>query len=267
MKRVKRRIFAGRVCEQEVYMVADSDVPAARKKPRLRFKDEDERAAHRDGIARRAHVRAFNANFSPSSLYSTLTFDNEHEVHTFDEAKRLRANYIRRLQRRFPQAVIFAYLGRGKSTRRIHMHMVSEGIPAEVIEELWRMGDVVRIEHLRDQNFRAGAPIGQDYAGLATYLYNHWTPEQGGHHYYKSRNAGECDRKDAHECKRTYSAKNPPVPPHAPDGYAYYLTNVYITPYGYMNFRYTMMSTLTPTGRPRTLAPPAVEYEIIERRE
>ncbi len=259
MQKVKRRTFSGHVCEQEIYSVADEPGVALKgRKPRLRFQTEEQRAAHRDGIARRAHTRAFNANFSPSSLYSTLTFDDGHEVHTFRDAKRLLRNYIRRLQRRYPEAVIFAYLGRGKSTNRIHAHMVSEGIPADVITALWGMGDIERVVPLRETNHRRrdGCEIGRDYSGLANYLYNHWTPEQGGHRYYKSRTAKACDREDAAPCKRSYTKEHPPKPPKAPDGYEYFLTDIISTPYGYMNFRYCLLRTTTPTGRPRRFEPP-----------
>ena len=119
MKRVKRRLFSGAVCEQIVYNVPDrADVK--KSAPRLRFKSEEEREQHRLGISRRNHARLVNENFSPTSLYSTLTFDDEHEVHTFEEAKRIRTLYVRRLKYACPDAVIFIYLGRGKSTNRIH---------------------------------------------------------------------------------------------------------------------------------------------------
>lgn len=61
-----------------------------------------------------------NENFSPLSLYSTLTFDDDSEVHTFSEARRIRDNYFRRLQRACPDAKIIIYMGRGKSTKLIH---------------------------------------------------------------------------------------------------------------------------------------------------
>ena len=51
-------------------------------------------------------MRLFNQNFGPSSLYSTLTLNNEYEVHTFQEARRLRDNYTRRLMYHFPGARI-----------------------------------------------------------------------------------------------------------------------------------------------------------------
>lgn len=45
----------------------------------------------------------------------------------------MRDNFIRRLQYAYPDVRIMAYLGRGKATQRIHMHMVSEGVPEEYI--------------------------------------------------------------------------------------------------------------------------------------
>ena len=256
MRRVKRRIFSGTVCEQEVYLTTDQTTPVRQleggKVHRLRFRDEEERKRHREGMARRAHIRAFNANFGPSSLYATLTMDNEHEVHTFEDAKRVRERYIRRLLHRHPQAVIFAYLGRGENTRRIHMHMVCEGIPEQDIIGLWRQGRVCRLEHLREVNYDiSGRCVGRDYSGLANYLFDHWTPEQGGHHYYKSRTARPCDREEATDCKTAYSETRPPRPPKAPEGYTYELVDVFATSYGYYNFRYVMLPIRRPPGRPK----------------
>ena len=76
MQRVKRRIFSGVVCEQEVYTVSDR-ANIKKAEPRPRFKDDEERAQHRIGISKRKHQRLVNENFSPLSLYSTLTFDDD----------------------------------------------------------------------------------------------------------------------------------------------------------------------------------------------
>ena len=39
----------------------------------------------------------YGNNFGPTSKYSTLTMDDEHEVHTFQEARRVRDNFYNRL--------------------------------------------------------------------------------------------------------------------------------------------------------------------------
>lgn len=117
MQRVKRRIFSGAVCEQEVFNISDRLTDIKKAEPRPRFKTEEEREQHRIGISRRKHARLVNENFSPRSLYSTLTLDNENEVHTFKEAKRIRDLFVRRLKYAFPDAVIFIYLFR---TRQEH---------------------------------------------------------------------------------------------------------------------------------------------------
>ena len=92
MQRVKTRLFSGAVCEQIVFNVPDRVRDIKKAEPKPRFKTEEEREQHRIGISRRKHVRLFNANFGPTSLYSTLTLNNEYEVHTFKEARRLRDN-------------------------------------------------------------------------------------------------------------------------------------------------------------------------------
>ena len=180
MRRAKQRIFSGAVCEQIVYTVPERTRDIKKTKPRPRFENEEDRAEHRKRIALRNYVRMFNASFSPTSLYSTLTFDDEHEVHTFQEARRIQDAYVRRLKRACPDARFTIVKGRGVNTDRIHFHMVSDGIPEEIIRGKWGQGPVNRIVHLRSNCAYQGVDHGQDYTGLATYLLNHWTEEQGG---------------------------------------------------------------------------------------
>lgn len=242
MRRMKRRIFAGAVCEQIIYNVPDGvrDVQGfePERKIRQRFRDEKERAEFLREISRRLHFRSFSANFSTTSIYSTLTFDDDHEVHTFKEAKRIRHNFRRVLERAYPEAVFFIYMGRGKSTSRIHFHMVSEGIPKEFIKSKWKYGDVVRFSNLRKHNYYDGVDHGQDYTGLANYLFNHWTEEVGGHRWFQTKNARKPEREKAKEVaqRKKYSAQRPP---RAPEGYK--LVEAKETPYGYQYFKYIWM--------------------------
>lgn len=234
MKRVKVTTDSGVVREVTVFNVPERvDVKKA-KPPRPRFKDEDERAAFCLEIARRRHTRVFNANFGPSSFYSTLTFNDEHEVHTFPEARRVRDNYMRMLRYHFPRAKIIIYMGRGKSTHRIHFHMVSEGVPEEMIKKLWRHGEIKQTGHLRKHNYYNGVDHGQDYTGLANYLFNHWTPEQGGRRRYKqTANLQKHEKGKPVEVHREYSERRPP---RTPKGYI--LVETKNTKYGYCYFKY-----------------------------
>ena len=238
MRQLKRRTFAGCVCDQIVYNAPDNVRNIKKYDPRPpRFKTEEERAQFLIGISRRKHARSFNANFSPNSLYSTLTFDDDNELHNFKDAKRIRDNFIRALKRKYPNAVIFFYLGRGKSTHRIHCHMVSEGIPKEFITEKWKYGTINRISNLRHHCYYDGVDHGQDYTGLANYLFNHWTPEQGGHRWKQTQNARKPDREDPTEVKIRggYSKKRPPRPPKG-----YKLVETYTTKYGFIYFKYVV---------------------------
>ncbi len=232
-RRVKRKIFSGCVCEQEVYRISDKSKNVKAAKPRLRFKSEEERQKHKEGISRRRHARLVNENFSSTSYYSTFTFDNENEIHTFDDAKHIRDLFVRRLKYAFPNAVIFIYLGRGRNTKRIHVHMLSEGVPEETLRKQWIYGTVVDIAHLRAHNYYGGVDYGQDYTGLANYLFDHWTPEQGGHRWKQTRNARSPDKESVEEIKRIYTEKSPPK---APKGYK--LVETKCNGYGYMYFKY-----------------------------
>lgn len=233
MRRVKRRIFSGVVCEQEVFTISERVRDIEKAEPRPRFKTEEEREAHKLGISRRKHARLVNENFSPRSLYSTLTMDNAHEVHTFEEARHVADLFVRRLKYHAPDAKITLYMGRGKSTHRIHFHMLSDGASEELIREQWGEGDVLRIEHLREHNFYDGVDHGQDYTGLANYLFDHWTPEQGGHRWKQTRNLERPDREAPTVTRREYSERKPP---RAPKGYI--LVESKATKFGYLYFKY-----------------------------
>ena len=234
MKRVKVRTDSGAVTELVFYNVSDrADVRKA-KPPRPRFKDEAERAAFNLAIARRRHARIVNANFGPTSYKGTLTFSDAYEVHTFNDARRIRDNFIRALRRRFPEARIMMYMGRGKSTHRIHFHILIEGVPEDVIRELWYLGEVIELKHLRAHNTYDSVDHGQDYTGLANYYFDHWTPEQGGRRRWKqTANLRKPEKDKPVEVKREYSETRPP---NAPKGCI--LVESKQTKYGYCYFKY-----------------------------
>ena len=235
VQRIKRRIFSGVVCEQEVFSVSSKIKDIKTAEPRQRFKTDEEREQHKLGISKRKHARMVNENFSPRSLYSTLTMDDEHEVHTFKDAKRTRDLFIRRLRYKMPAAQISIYMGRGKNTHRIHFHMLSDGVPEALIREQWKAGNVLRIEPMREHNYYNGVDYGQDYTGLANYLFDHWTVEQGGHRWKQTNNLRKPDKETPTIIKRVYTEKNPPRPP---KGYKFVESRS--TKFGYLYFKYVV---------------------------
>jgi len=216
MKRVKRRTFSGVVCEQEVYNVADQTALKDAKPSRPRFKNEEERERHKIEISRRRHALMFNENFSPASLYSTLTFDAE----------------------KVTEAVV---VGSGE-TPSVGGAAIEQ---FNTSREKWGFGDVCRITNLREHNFYDGVDHGQDYTGLANYLFDHWKKEFGGHRWKQTKNARKPDRETPTLAIREYSEKKPPV---APKGY--FLVETKTTKYGYMYFKYVRIPK-EPEKRPR----------------
>lgn len=252
MKRIKKRIFSGTVCEQIVFNTSDRIRNISDAKPRVRFKTQAEREQHKLLISRRRHARLINENMDPSGHYSTLTFSNEYEVHTFDEARIVRDRFRRRLKYHFPDAVIFLYMGRGKATNRIHFHMISKGVPEQTILKYWVYGSVVRIESLRSHNYYDGKDHGQDYTGLANYCFDHWTPEVGGHRWNVTKNARKPQEEDAVEVKRDYTTEKPPKPPKG-----YILVTATANKYGYFYFKYVKEPPKETQTKNRKNRPPA----------
>lgn len=232
MRRVKKRMDSGCVCEQIVYPVPDNaDIKTYKK--RLRFKTEADRLAHKERISRANFIRMVNENHSPASLYSTLTFDDENELYSFKDARRIRAIYRRRLQRVNPSAKIIIVMGRGRSASRIHFHMISLGVTEEDVRKAWTWGSIVESKHLRKHNRYNGIDHGQDYTGLANYLFDHWTEEQGGHRYMATRNHKKPEAETPQEVKREYTVDKPP---RAPIGYK--LVEAKATSFGYLYYKY-----------------------------
>ena len=126
-------------------------------------------------------------------------------------------------------------MGRGKTTFRIHFHMISDGVSEKLIRDLWGLGDVLRIEHLREHNYYNGVDYGRDYTGLANYLFDHWTPEQGGHRWKQTKNLKRPEREEPTVVKRNYSTTRPPRPPKG-----YVLVESKETQWGYLYFKYVL---------------------------
>ena len=236
-KMVKQRIFAGEVCDQMVYLQQEDGRGISVKNPAPRFKTEGEREEHRRKIARRNHALLINANFGPTSYFSTFTFDNENEVYEFEDAKRVRDIFWRRLRGKNPKAKLSIYMGRGKSTARIHFHVLSDGIAPEDLKACWTWGDIRECRQFRDHNIDkvTGTDHGHDYTNVANYCFDHWTIEQGkGARYKHTRNFCQPEIEMPTVCHIIYSPERPPI---APKGYIY-TGDCYSTPYGYMRFRY-----------------------------
>ena len=236
--RHKRRKFSGCVCEQIVYTVSSGAGLRTSKPKKPRFQTEAEREEFNQKISAAKFAALVNANFGPTSFYSTLTLDADHEVHTAQEMRRIRDNYYRRLLYRHPEAKLVIVYGRGKSTNRFHLHMITDGIPVDEIGKLWGLGSVIDCKPLRKHNYyvnQNGDKVdhGQDYTALANYLHGHWRKEFGGHRWKASRNCVRPEPEPATEAVREYSPQRPPV---APRGYI--LVEARATQYGFLYFKY-----------------------------
>lgn len=252
MKRMKKRIFAGVSCDQIVYTVPEQS--GGKKLPKPRFKDEAERAKHRKAIALRHCTRLVNENCTTGGYFATLTFDNEHECHEFEEARRERTNFRRRLLHKNPNATLFIFMGRGDSTSRIHLHIICDNVTPRQISAAWRAGKVVRISRLREHNRdrRTGEDWGADFTALVEYCFKHWTPEQGGHYYSSTRGLRQPEEEEPTVCHREYDAAHPPI---CPKGYK--MVDYKDTPYGYQIWHYVKIPAKPSYRRPKaeTAAP------------
>ncbi len=251
MKRVKQRIFAGVTCDQIIMHVRDGEVGSRDPKPQERFCSEEEREEFNNGRGLRRFIRMVNANFTPAGYYMTLTFDDENEIYSFQDARRLRDNYKRRIRYKHPDDKYIIVMGRGKHTARIHFHMIYEGENIKDVLSLWKYGKILECSRLRANNIDQDtkADIGADFTGLAVYLWKHWDKEQGGKRYSGTQNLEQPEKEPAVEIFRSYSPDRPPLPP---KGYKYVKCTAN-TSYGYQCFHYV---AITDTGQRKQKSPP-----------
>lgn len=244
MKRVKQRIFAGTTCDQVIMHVCDGDVGSRNPQPVERFQSEEERQAFNNGRGLRRFIRLINSNFTPAGYYLTLTFDDANEVYYFEDAKRIRENFRRKIRRIDPNSVYVIVMGRGDNTARIHFHMLYEGKDIDRIKAAWTYGKVIACSHLRENNIDLDTKenVGTDFTGIACYFWDHWKEEQGGKHYAASKNMKQPEKEPATECLRAYSPERPPIPP---KGYRFVKCTAN-TKYGYQCFHYVL---ITDTGQ------------------
>lgn len=131
--------------------------------------------------------------------------------------------------------------------------MVANGIPKDFILEKWEYGQVTHIRNLREHNYYDGQDYGQDYTGLANYLFDHWTPEIGGHRWKMTKNVRRPQVEDAEEVKREYTVDKPPKPPKG-----YVLMEAKANKYGYLYFKYVKIPPKDTQKRNYQTGPPPV---------
>ncbi len=269
---------SGAVLEREYYREGWRGVLSGAPRPaRLRFADEEERKKHKEQMSRKNHTQMVNTNFEPGDLYVTLTCNVQNEVHSFEDARWMRNNFVRRLRYKYPDAVISMYMGRGSLHGRIHFHALIKGVPWKYVLKQWPYGkgnkikneeaadvsglpdviapggviakDGIYFNGLKERVLYDGVDHGADYTGLANYLFDHWTEEQGGHRWKMTRNAKrperEEDTSEPEEVRQQYTVDNPPP---APKGYIWVESRS--TVYGYLYFKYVK----TPPKRRRKQA-------------
>lgn len=206
-------------------------------KPRPeRVRSAEEKEIYNRKKSEKHFVRLVNTNFTSNDHYVTLTYDNEHLPSCFEAAQKFLDNYIRRLKRKYPQAKIICVTGFGKRNGRLHHHLIISGVPEEEIKAKWNGGTVSRVEKLREHNFYNGKDCGEDFTGLALYMFAHTPSDHKGKRWKQTKNIQQPYSEKPKEVRCTYSETKPPK---APGGYEFaeaFTSDFYGS--GYIRFKY-----------------------------
>lgn len=239
MPKCKRVTRAGAVLEQEVFDIADNLQHIRNACPRPVLRNEEERREYNMKQSKKRFVRLVNANFCPADWYLTLTFDDAHLPDSREDAERQVSNYIRRLQYVNHDMVAVAVVGYGRKTKRLHAHLLVSGIEPEILLKKWTAGKIKRVEPLRRHNVYNGVDYGQDYTGLAAYLFEHTKSKERGKRWKQTKTVRQPKRDKPTRPKRAYSLRRPP---RTPKGYRLVESRESGRYYGgYLYFKYVRM--------------------------
>lgn len=147
-------------------------IPGTGNKPRNKIKKKAMSTPKQKNLneknARRYFIQLMNANFSNQDFHVTLTYNDDHNPETAEEAERLVANYIRRIKRRqkkVSNAPIKYMLVTQVGKVRTHHHLVlSCELSRDEIENAWGLG-YANCDRLKPDEY--------GFEALARYLAKH----------------------------------------------------------------------------------------------
>lgn len=154
----KKTIISGSVKEVEVYQ---SKRVVGKRIPRCKNKNstDAEQLLINFKNAIKKLCRLINANFKPTDLFLTLTYEIEP---SYEQANRELKNFLERIRdwgKRNGKEIKYVYVTE-RTDVRIHHHMVMSGIPQDVVDEKWGLGIVIKSRLSKNE----------DYTGLAHYI-------------------------------------------------------------------------------------------------
>lgn len=237
MQNCRRDTRSGAVYEIEIYPVSEAvrDISKSSPKPE-NIRTPEEKKRYNRHKSEKQCIRLVNANFTSSSYYVTLTYDNEHLPASYAEALKNVENYTRRLKYANPNARIMSFTGYGSRGGRLHHHLLIDCVSEADILSKWTFGKIAKAEHLRKHNYYNGVDHGEDFTALAVYLHKHSPDEYKGKRWKQTKNIQQPIRYKAKKFKRAYSIERPPK---APKGFI--LVEKRVNEYyksGYVCFKY-----------------------------
>ncbi|MCL2053516.1 MAG: hypothetical protein FWG90_03615 [Oscillospiraceae bacterium] len=241
MPTIRTKTYSGAVLEYEQFTISDTIVNMKTVKPKTRRDlTPEEKAEHTRRQSKTRFTRAVNRNFTHKSYYLTLTYNAESLPLTIEEAVKSRNLYIRRIKHSNPDAKIIAVTGYGRRSGRLHHHLIIDNAAEADIIGKWTGGEVYHIENLRRHNYYGMVDHGEDFTGLAEYLFSHVPENYVGKRWYQSKNLIKPEEKDKRQSKIVYTESNPPK---APAGYKHVST--YKCPYyksTYIRFKFVRIT-------------------------
>lgn len=166
MSKRKRRISCGRYTAEFVFSRGTRyDCPKARSEKRHHTSAVQQALNDKNAMLYNAAVIAGTFLDDPSSMFVTLTLDDDHYPFSDRPGESYRAiinqvkNFIPRLRRlckRRRSELAFGWSPGKGDLGRFHIHMLVKGVTAEDVRDVWGLGDVDAHNLYKDRMFIAG---------------------------------------------------------------------------------------------------------------
>ncbi|MFR1531983.1 MAG: hypothetical protein ACLSUU_06250 [Christensenellales bacterium] len=174
-----KTIKAGNMLECEIYPIWNTRSALSRA-PKKKESRKEQRNLNRKNAVKHL-VRLINANFEADrDIWVHLGYDDDHLPENAKEASKEVQRYIRKLRtyarRKGWDELKYIYVTqRGKTTKRIHHHLVINFPDRDIAEQLWHGGKYPRANRLRigDPRFKFEGManyIGSDHDGTKSYV-------------------------------------------------------------------------------------------------
>lgn len=162
MAKKRKTIYAGRVVYDVVYTVASPRDPQEIRREKKKISSAAQARTNCNTATRKLEL-LMAANFEPSDLVVTFTYDPEHLPDSYPAGQKLWSKFIRQLRKYRAargQKLAYIYVNEGKhGDHRLHHHLIINATQDDLdtMRSLWIYGEQIDLSYIRQRGYEGWA--------------------------------------------------------------------------------------------------------------